>query len=78
MDQEVKKKGPQCIGRGRKGLSTKIHVGLSPGFVHGVCLSEGQRVDMKVFSKLWSVGIGGVSSMLLRIKVMTFMRSVNA
>lgn len=54
--RKFKKKEPQCIGRGRKGLSTKIHLGLSPGFVHGACLSEGQRVDMKVFSKLWSVG----------------------
>ena len=37
-------------------MSTKIHVGLSPGFIHSACLSEGQRVDMKVFPKLWSQG----------------------
>ena len=49
-----KKNGPQSIGRGRKGPSTKIHVGLSPGCLKGACLSEGQRTDMKVFSKLWS------------------------
>jgi len=57
--RKFKKKGLQCIGRGRKGLSTKIHLGLSPGFVHGACLSEGKRMDMKVFSKLWSVGDWG-------------------
>ena len=51
-----KKKGLQSIGRGRKGVSTKIHLGLSPGFIHRACLSEGQRVDRKVFSKLWSLG----------------------
>ena len=45
------------MGRGRKGLSTKIHVALSPGFIRSVCLSEGQRVDMKVWPKLWSQGL---------------------
>ncbi|MEI6628946.1 MAG: hypothetical protein WCN27_06065, partial [Alphaproteobacteria bacterium] len=33
-----KKNGPQSIGRGRKGPSTKIHVGLSPGCLKGACL----------------------------------------
>ena len=37
-------------------MSTKIHLGLSPSFIHSACLSEGQRVDMKVFPKLWSQG----------------------
>ena len=41
------------VGRGRKGLSTKLHLALSPSGVQSACLSEGQRVDMKVFSKLW-------------------------
>jgi transposase len=31
-------------------------LGLSPGFIHGACLSEGQRTDMKVFPKLWAEG----------------------
>jgi len=44
------------IGRGRKGLSTKVHLALSPGGVQSACLSEGQRVDMKAFSKLWRLG----------------------
>ena len=51
-----KKRGSQAIGRGRKGVSTKIHVALSPGFLNSACLSEGQRVDMKVFPKLFSMG----------------------
>jgi len=51
-----KKNGSQSIGRGRKGPSTKIHVGLSPGCLKSACLSEGQRTDMKVFTKLWSIG----------------------
>ena len=37
-------------------MSTKIHVGLSEGTLRGVCLSEGQRVDMKIFPKLWKAG----------------------
>lgn len=37
-------------------MSTKIHVGLSPGMLKSVCLSEGQRVDMKIFPKLWEKG----------------------
>ena len=44
------------IGRGRKGLSTKLHLALSIGGVQSACLSEGQRVDMKIFSKLWELG----------------------
>lgn len=52
----LKKNGSQSIGRGRKGLSTKIHIGLSPGCLKGACLSEGQRADMKAFSKLWFSG----------------------
>ena len=51
-----KKNGSQSIGRGRKGLGTKIHVGLSPGCLKSACLSEGQRTDMKVFAKLWACG----------------------
>ena len=37
-------------------MSTKIHIGLSPGSLKSACLSEGQRTDMKVFAKLWSQG----------------------
>ena len=44
------------IGRGRKGLSTKIHLALSTGGMQSACLSEGQRVDMKAFSRLWELG----------------------
>ena len=44
------------IGRGRKGLSTKLHLALSIGGIQSACLSEGQRVDMKIFSKLWELG----------------------
>lgn len=44
------------IGRGRKGLSTKVHLALSTGGIQSACLSEGQRVDMKVFPKLWELG----------------------
>ena len=31
-------------------------MGLSQGFMNGACLSEGQRVDMKAFPKLWALG----------------------
>ena len=59
------KKGPQSTGRGRKGLSTKIHVGLAPGMLKSACLSEGQRVDMKVFPRLWEEGNGeGISHVI--------------
>ena len=44
------------MGRGRKGLSTKLHLALSTGGIQSACLSEGQRVDMKVFSRLWELG----------------------
>lgn len=44
------------IGRGRKGLSTKIHIALSTAGIQSACLSEGQRVDMKLFPKLWELG----------------------
>jgi hypothetical protein len=44
------------IGRGRKGLSTKIHLALSGAGVQSACLSEGQRVDMKIFPMLWELG----------------------
>lgn len=44
------------IGRGRKGVSTKLHLGLSPAGIQSACLSEGQRVDMKAFLKLWQEG----------------------
>jgi hypothetical protein len=37
-------------------MSTKIHVGLSTNYLHGVALSEGQRVDMKAFPVLWNQG----------------------
>ncbi|MDR2539947.1 MAG: hypothetical protein LBC45_05090 [Chlamydiales bacterium] len=43
------------IGLGRKGFSTKWHLALSTGGVQSACVSEGQRVDMKVFSKLWEL-----------------------
>ncbi len=56
MDQALLKKGNQSIGRGRKGISTKIHLALSPRGIQSVCLSEGQRVDMKIFPKLWQLG----------------------
>ncbi len=36
------KKGNQSIGRGRKGISTKIHLALSPRGIQSACLSEGQ------------------------------------
>ncbi|HEV3270523.1 MAG TPA: transposase [Candidatus Rhabdochlamydia sp.] len=44
------------IGRGRKGLSTKLHLALSFSGIQSACLSEGQRVDMKVFPQLWQNG----------------------
>jgi transposase len=44
------------IGRGRKGLSTKLHLALSPYAIQSACLTEGQRVDMKAFSQLWKEG----------------------
>jgi hypothetical protein len=47
------------IGRGRKGVSTKIHLSLSPSGIQSACLSEGQRVDMKAFPKLWQEGEWG-------------------
>ena len=37
-------------------MSTKIHVGLSEHDLRSACLSEGQRVDMKVFPQLWAFG----------------------
>ena len=37
-------------------MSTKIHVGLSGDYLRAACLSEGQRTDLKIFSKLWAVG----------------------
>ena len=52
----LKKKGNQMIGRGRKGLSTKIHLALSIAGVRSSYLSEGQRVDMKIFPMLWESG----------------------
>ncbi|MGL4824785.1 MAG: transposase, partial [Alphaproteobacteria bacterium] len=63
-----KKKGPQSVGRGRKGLSTKIHMALGPTVLNSVCLSEGQRADMKVFPKLWARKSWETIVMLLRIK----------
>ena len=56
--REFKKNGPQAIGRGRKGRSTKIHGALSPGCIKSACLSQGQRVDMKVFPTLGARGNG--------------------
>ncbi len=47
----LKKKGNQSIG-----ISTKIHLALSPRGIQSVCLSEGQRVDIKIFPKLWQSG----------------------
>ena len=44
------------IGRGRKGLSTKVHLSLSPAGIQSACLSEGQRVDMRAFPQLWQEG----------------------
>lgn len=44
------------IGLGRKGLSTKIHLALSTAGVQSACLSEGQRVDRKIFPMLWELG----------------------
>ncbi|MGL5720279.1 MAG: transposase [Alphaproteobacteria bacterium] len=43
------------MGRGRKGLGTKIHVALSPDRVLGACLSCANRVDMKAFPDLWKL-----------------------
>ena len=56
MVQVHLKKGKQSLGRGRKGISTKIHLGLSPLGVHAACLSAGQDTDMKIFPKLWKGG----------------------
>lgn len=54
MDREVKKKGTSMHWKRAQGAKYKDPRGgpLSPGFIHSPCLSEGQRVDMKVFSKL--------------------------
>lgn len=46
----------QSFGRGRRRSSTKIHVGLSKNYLHGVCLSGGERVDIKIFPTLWAGG----------------------
>ena len=39
-----------------KGLGTKIHVGLSTGYLHSSCLSSANQVDLKVFDVLWQKG----------------------
>ncbi len=43
-------------GEGVKVLSTKIPIALSPGKLNRAVLSEGQRIDMKLFPKLWKKG----------------------
>jgi transposase len=48
-----KKKGRQSIGRGRKGVGTKIHVALSSETIQGACLSASNQVDMNAFALLW-------------------------
>ena len=52
----LKSKGKQSIGRGRKGLGTKIHIGLSPKQLKAACLSPAQNTDMKAFPALWKAG----------------------
>jgi transposase len=47
-----KKKGKQAVGRGRRGWSTKIHTALSPQGLVNVVLSEGQKLDLKIFPLL--------------------------
>ena len=51
--RRFEKKGFQSIGRGRKGLGTKLHLGLSATQIQGACLSKAQEVDMKVFPQLF-------------------------
>jgi hypothetical protein len=47
------KKGAQAIGRGRKGVGTKIHVALSPEKIQGACLSANNQVDLNELASLW-------------------------
>jgi len=54
----LKKRTSIHIGRGRKGVSTQIHVGLSGRFLRRACLSQGQCSDMKAFAGLWVKGNG--------------------
>lgn len=50
------KKASQSIRRGRKGLGTKIHAGLSSAYLNSACLSASNREDMKLFDSLWEKG----------------------
>jgi len=43
------KKRPQAIGRGRKGVGTKIHVGLSATKMQEACLSAANQVNIHIF-----------------------------
>ncbi len=52
----ILKKGYQLIGRGRKRLSTKVHLSISIGGIQIICLYWSQRLDMKIFPKLWELG----------------------
>jgi hypothetical protein len=59
---------PKSIGRGRKGVGTKIHVARSPEKIHGACLSSSNQVDMNEFNALWQQVIDEEFSILLLIK----------
>ncbi|WBV72464.1 hypothetical protein PGH42_05780 [Legionella pneumophila] len=62
------KKRPQVIGRGRKGVGTKIHVALSAEKIQGACLSVTNIVDMKSLLCFARNVIGEVSTIMLLIK----------
>ncbi len=49
----LKKHGPQAIGRGRKGVGTKIHRGVGKEGVVSVCLSPAQKPDCIAIETLW-------------------------
>jgi len=51
----VRLKKRKSNDRSRK-KRTKLHLALSTGGIQSACLSEGQRVDMKAFSRLWELG----------------------
>ena len=50
------KKRKSNDGSRKKRIKYKTAFSFSTGGIQSACLSEGQRVDMKVFSRLWELG----------------------
>ncbi|WP_375326848.1 transposase [Candidatus Tisiphia endosymbiont of Nemotelus uliginosus] len=85
MEEVLKKKrGPQSIGRGRKGIGTTMHLSIAQNSVVNCQLFPDQRQDCKTVEQLWQdlpwekIGFGVADKGYDNGNIRNFIKSKNA